>query len=311
MKSDEQRGNSLKDEEVANARPARCAGGTGVPPVREDWDVNARAARSTPTPYLYEFSDAMATASDHFFSRFGDIAVHRRNLPHWAADSTLIFITYRLADSMPAEKLRAWQEEHDEWISRHPEPWDETVTREYFDTFPVKLDELLDAGYGSCVLAHEACRRIVSENLLRFDAERYRLHAFVVMPNHVHVLLEMGKKDDLPKVVHGWKSYTAKKINAVIGGTGGVWQKEYYDRLIRDANHYANTVKYIRKNARVAEGICNRTAGPAVREEGEMNARAARSTTSNARAARFTTLGRTGGPPVQSLKVLGMNGDAK
>ena len=278
--------------------------------------MNALAARSTklarstkPTPILHEFPAAMATASDHFFSRFAEAAVHTRNLPHWAANATLIFITYRLADSMPADKLRAWQTERDEWLRFHPEPWDEATTREYYDTFPGKLDEMLDAGYGSCVLAREDCRRIVVENLLHFNGKRYNLHSFVVMPNHVHVLMEIANREELPKIVHGWKSYTSNRINEAIVGSGGVWQREYYDRLIRDAAHYANTVEYIRKNARAAEGI---------------NALAARCTTAgspsrtgcqpvqgaggNALAARCTTassLSRTGCQPVQKENLKG------
>ena len=248
--------------------------------------MNALAARSTmfasstkSTPILHEFPAAMATASDHFFSRFAQAAVHTRNLPHWAANATLIFITYRLADSMPADKLRAWQAEREEWLRFHPEPWDEATAREYYESFPTKLDEMLDAGYGSCVLAREDCRRIVVENLLHFNGERYVLHSFVVMPNHVHVLLEITNREGLPKIVHGWKSYTSNRINEAIGGSGSVWQREYYDRLIRDAAHYANTVEYIRKNARVAEGI---------------NALAARCTTAD-----FPS--RTGCQPVQGV----------
>ena len=75
------------------------------------------------------------------------------------------------------------------------------------------------------------------------------------MPNHVHVLLEMARCEDLAKLVQGWKSYTAKRINEVVGREGQVWQKEYYDRLIRNTAHYTHTVAYIRKNARVAERI--------------------------------------------------------
>ena len=191
----------------------------------------------------------MSTASEHFFSRFGSPVVHTRNLPHWADSNTLIFITYRLADSMPAEKLRAWQTERDEWLSLHPQPWDDATTNEYFATFPEKLDAMLDAGYGSCVLGRDDCRQIVVENLLHFNNVRYRLHAFVVMPNHVHILMEIADQEELPKIVHSWKSYTAKRINAAIGGSGDVWQKEYFDRLIRNAEHYGRTVEYIRRNA--------------------------------------------------------------
>ena len=285
LKYETERSRTAGSAVQTNARAARSTtpSRTGSLPVQDNH--YERAGRA----FYYEFPDAISTASEHFFSRFAQAEVHTRNLPHWAANSTLIFITYRLADSMPADKLRAWQADRDEWMRLHPEPWDETVSFEYYDTFPAEIDEMLDAGYGSCVLARENCRRIVVENLLHFNGIRYRLHSFVVMPNHVHVLMEIENRDDLPKIIHGWKSYTAKKINAVVGGTGSVWQREYCDRLIRDAKHYANTVEYIRNNARMAEAIIVRTAGSAV----QMNARAARSTTG----------GRTGSLPVRSKEI--------
>ena len=265
---------------------------TGCQPVQNEGiqpdQENAPAARSTNAArctgcrrraFYQEFPDAIATASNHFYSRFASTDVHTRNLPHWAANNVLIFVTYRLADSIPVEKRRVWQEERDAWMRLHPEPWDEKTTCEYYELFPAKLDAMLDAGYGSCVLSREDCRMIVVDNLLYFNEDRYRLHAFVVMPNHVHVLMELKEKTELSKVLHSWKSYTAKRINAVVGGKGSVWQKEYFDRLIRDSAHYERTLKYIRKNAEIAERIYaqsrdSRTGCQPVQD----NARAARST---------------------------------
>ena len=106
--------------------------------------------------------------------------------------------------------------------------------------------------------------------------------------------------------MQGWKSYTSKRINEVVGSEGQVWQREYYDRLIRNAEHYERTVEYIRKNARVAEGLISRTGCQPVR-----NAPAARCTMpsrtagsavqdTNARAARCTMSSRTGSSAVQN-----------
>ena len=282
---------------------ARCTADSRTAGSAVQNESKERAGRA----FYYEFPDAMASASEHFFSRFAQAEVHTRNLPHWAANKSLIFITYRLADSMPAAKLRVWQVERDEWLRIHPEPWDAATASEYYETFPAKLDEMLDAGYGSCILGREDCRNIVTENLLHFNGERYVLHAFVVMPNHVHVLLEIERREDLARVVQGWKSYTAKRINEVVGSEGQVWQREYYDRLIRNAEHYERTVEYIRKNARVAEGLISRTGCQPVR-----NAPAARCTMgsrtagsavqdTNAPAARCTMLSRTGSSAVQNV----------
>ena len=82
---------------------------------------------------------------------------------------------------------------------------------------------------------------------------RYRLHSFVIMPNHVHVLMELFDKTDLPKVLHSWKSFTAKKINRVLDKSGAVWQDEYFDSLVRNERHYASAVAYIRQNAKMTE----------------------------------------------------------
>ena len=272
---------------------ARCTADSRTAGSAVQNESNERASRA----FYYEFPDAMATASEHFFSRFAQAEVHTRNLPHWAANKSLIFITYRLADSMPAAKLRVWQDGRDEWLRIHPEPWDAATASEYYETFPAKLDEMLDAGYGSCILGREDCRNVVVENLLHFNGERYALHSFVVMPHPVPVLLEIERREALAKIVQGWKSYTSKRINEVVGSEGQVWQREYYDRLIRNAEHYERTVEYIRKNARVVEGLISRTGSLPVQN---VNAPAARCTS----VARCTMPSRTGCQPVQEDNIL-------
>jgi REP element-mobilizing transposase RayT len=63
------------------------------------------------------------------------------------------------------------------------------------------------------------------------------------MPNHVHVLVHIERGADLPKVVHSWKSYSAHQI-----GLGVIWQREYFDRVIRSPQEYSDTRAYIRNN---------------------------------------------------------------
>ncbi len=65
--------------------------------------------------------------------------------------------------------------------------------------------------------------------------------------------MELFDKTDLPKILHSWKSFTAKKINLALGKCGVVWQDEYYDNLMRSERHYTATVEYIRRNAKAAE----------------------------------------------------------
>ena len=84
---------------------------------------------------------------------------------------------------------------------------------------------------------------------LRFwDGKRYRLLAWCVMPNHVHVVCRLLPGQDLSKVLHGWKSFTARKANETLGRKGAFWQREYYDRLIRDGGELERAVRYVVMN---------------------------------------------------------------
>ena len=120
-----------------------------------------------------------------------DVDEHRRNLPHWQQGECWVFVTWRLGDSLPKAKLDQWKEERAIWLSRHPEPWDRKTEAEYHDRFSRQIDEWLDQGSGSCVLKEPANATIVAEALRHFDGERYAIAAFVVMPNHVHVLFRL------------------------------------------------------------------------------------------------------------------------
>ncbi|HAT10367.1 MAG TPA: isochorismate synthase, partial [Planctomycetes bacterium] len=84
--------------------------------------------------------------------------------------------------------------------------------------------------------------------ILHFDGARYRIHAWCVMPNHVHVLVELPPGIQLAGIVHSWKSFTAKAANARLGRTGEFWQPEYFDHLIRDQADFAHAVRYIEQN---------------------------------------------------------------
>ena len=127
--------------------------------------------------------------------------------------------------------------------------------REYAQRFSNRMEKWLDAGYGECILSREDCRQIVAEAFEHFNGSRYALHSYIVMPNHVHVLVEFLAKEDMPKILHSWKSYTASAINRVLGRTGSVWQRDYFDRLVRNADHYGRCLAYIRKNESAARKL--------------------------------------------------------
>ncbi len=94
--------------------------------------------------------------------------------------------------------------------------------------------------------------KVVANALAFFDSTRYRLHAWCVMPNHVHVVIEPMGKYDLSKILHSWKSYTANEINRLAGVRGQVWETEYYDHLIRDESDLQAQIAYVLANPRKA-----------------------------------------------------------
>ena len=122
------------------------------------------------------------------------------------------FVTFRLADSLPQEKLLQWRNEREIWLALHPPPHDEALRNEYEALFPQRLQQWLDAGSGSCILAQPAIMKLVDGALRHFNGQRYQLDEFVVAPNHVHALLVPFGQYKLSEILHSWKSFTAHEI---------------------------------------------------------------------------------------------------
>ena len=169
-------------------------------------------------------------------------------LPHWHQDGKYVFVTFRLNDSLPQEKLQWLYKEREGWLKQHPKPWDKETTKEYNNKFGKAIDKWLDSNYGDCLLNKENNRKTVEDSLFFFNGKRYDLIAFVVMPNHVHILFKLYQGHQLTRIMHSIKSFTSKKINALENRTGRLWQSESYDRLIRDQEHFDNVVRYIIAN---------------------------------------------------------------
>ncbi len=197
-------------------------------------------------------------------------SVSLRHLPHWRQDGTTYFVTYRLADSLPAEKIGRWQAERDAWITAHPRPWTAELAEEFHDRFGERLNRWLDAGEGSCLLKRPDLAEIVEGSLRHFDSERYVLDWFVVMPNHVHALVTPLASFELGQILQGWRSFTAHQINKLIGRTGPLWQDEVFDHIVRNSAAWEKFADYIRKNpanARLTAGQYRVGHGSGVRVE--------------------------------------------
>ncbi len=165
----------------------------------------------------------------------------RGYIPHLDTPGVVQFVTFRLNDSMPNTIVNEWRRElniRGNQASDNPRLTD--LAR--------RVDRYLDSGYGACWLGHDRIAEVVENAMLRFDGVRYRLLAWVVMPNHVHALIETLEGLPLGRTVHSWKSYSASQANRLIARRGRFWYPDYFDRYIRDDQHLAAVVAYIEEN---------------------------------------------------------------
>jgi hypothetical protein len=129
----------------------------------------------------------------------------------------------------------------------------EKIAQEYDD----QLEQHLDEGRGACWLRNPAVSAIVENALSHFDGGRYLLGSYVIMPNHVHVLVRPAMEHKLPDILQSWKSFTAKEANKALGRTGEFWQDESFDHIVRDERQLERFTRYIGENpvsARLPEG---------------------------------------------------------
>jgi REP element-mobilizing transposase RayT len=162
----------------------------------------------------------------------------RGYLPHFDAGETAQFVTFRLADSMPQKLLDEWRTE-----------------AKTDAEFRKRIEKYLDAGYGECWLRDERVATMVQRAFVHYHGDKYTLHAWVVMPNHAHILFTPLVNEHLPKIMHSIKSYTANEANKLLGRKGLFWQRESFDRYIRNATHFSAVIRYIENNP-VTAGLC-------------------------------------------------------
>ena len=158
---------------------------------------------------------------------------HQRGyLPHRDEPGLVQFVTFRLADAIPAARRTEWQA---------------LLKIEDSPTRQRKLEDYLDRDLGASHLRRPKVAGLVEEALRFFHGTRYELLAWVVMPNHVHVLLAQ-REEPLGRVVRSWKSYTGRESNKELGCTGPFWAEDYWDTYMRNAEQARQTRHYIEGN---------------------------------------------------------------
>ncbi|MCB1024613.1 MAG: S-adenosylmethionine decarboxylase [Acidobacteria bacterium] len=188
--------------------------------------------------------------------RYGEITRRDRGkLPHLEKENGIYFVTFRLADSLPKNVINQFKIERNEILrvldktEREPSRAEKKRIDKLFSD---KIEEYLDSGYGSCILRNEAIAKTVADAFDQFDRERYDIFSWCVMPNHVHVVFRPLNNNKLEDILHSWKSFTSHKINEILNRQGTVWQREYYDHLVRDQKDFDRVNKYVLDNPKKA-----------------------------------------------------------
>ena len=186
----------------------------------------------------------------HFYNKEEEKHITNGDVPHWSQRQKLYAVTFRLKDSLPQHVVQAYLEEC-KMIIKNDSP-DTLQKREIM--LHKKMMEYMDAGYGECILKNKEIREIreIIEKEFEYISHNMALvHAYVIMPNHVHAIIETLNDITIQKVMYAIKRNTAININKATGHSGtSVWQREYFDRLIRSYAHYEHAMNYILNNPR-------------------------------------------------------------
>jgi REP element-mobilizing transposase RayT len=162
----------------------------------------------------------------------------RRNLPHLYFPDGRYFITYRLANSLPQEKLTE--------IETNPTKWD----FEKFKRLFTKYDSLLDSGNFSInYLIQRELADICKYTIHYPDGKDYTLICCCIMPNHVHLVFKLlPANKGISKIMQAIKGISANKCNLLLRREGKFWQDESYDRWIRDDKELFFVIRYVLLN---------------------------------------------------------------
>lgn len=201
------------------------------------------------------------------FDERGDVRIYSNGtLPHWRQADCTYFVTFRLADSLPVGVRREFEQDRNRWLLQRgigipgsdlekPVNWvtvlkrlSQCDQRILVRTMADKLNRYLDAGYGTCLLKRREYAELVAESLSFFHGLRVLTGDFVVMPNHVHVLMRPLAGYELEDVLQSIKSFTASKINKRESCDGSLWMRGSYDHIVRDSEQLLAFQRYIHAN---------------------------------------------------------------
>lgn len=209
-----------------------------------------------------------------FFDHERPTEYRKHNLPHWFQSGVAMFVTFRLVDSLPADVVSKMRQDLSDWITAKQLP---TILVEGFfqaktSAFETAMEALptrerkqlvkrygqllhlnLDQCHGACPLRDPVVAKMMAEHMLYYNGKRYDLDSFIVMPNHVHAILQFRPGYVLKGLSQSWLRLSARRINAHLGQSGPLWRSEPFDHLIRSAVQFERLRVYIRENPKTAQ----------------------------------------------------------
>lgn len=167
-------------------------------------------------------------------------------------DPTPHYVTMRLADALPRSVMVAWHDDVDRRLQKLAElkgrPLEAGEERSLVHRTIGRVERYLDQGKGSCLLSDERAAGLVESVLWSGDGERYRLHAWSVMPNHVHALVTPLGACEISEVLVEWKAETTRKVNQELRRAGSLWHPDVIDQEIEHPAEFARLRSTIAAN---------------------------------------------------------------
>lgn len=211
------------------------------PPRPKPTEVGAPARKrsASRTPYnpglqqLIQGKQTWAVPLEECTRQQGFLGWHQRGyLPHRDAPGLTQFVTCRLCDGFPASRRAEW-----EALLQIEDNRDRRI----------KLENYLDRSHGACWLRRPDIASLTETVLRQFHGRACDFLAWVVMPNHVHVLVQV-RDTPLSSLIKAWKGRVAREANRLLGREGAFWERDYWDTYMRDEDHSARARRYTEQN---------------------------------------------------------------
>jgi|GEM_PF-5256712 len=176
------------------------------------------------------------------------ISTSGHRLPCFQQKRKFYNICFRLADSQPEHILNNMERIIAKWRSEHPgETYPEIKRqREEFR----QMEYWLHQGHGSCILQDSTIQRIITRVILSHDEIECQVGTFVIMGNHIHLVVKMQGENDMRDFLQKIKHESNDAIKAYLGiqSDDPIWMRGAFTRIIRSPRELTKTLRYIKNN---------------------------------------------------------------